>query len=373
MGVASRCLVGAGPRSKRSRTAKSVNLGPDPNPIMKSNLPETADVLLVYPPGATRRAMEDALSAEGINCVVADGVLRAVTRFSESPADLVVLGLRNLADRDLDVLGVLRERSPGVHVLLAFPSSVRERAVKALASGADCYILEPFYLSEFVELVRRGLERARLRADDRGDAEPERLAVAVAEVINNRLQILELLLTDFAEGATEPEEIRDETYRIKEVAEELLAFARKEEYRPVRVDLNRMIETLLSTQPAMETVAIDRLGEDVPEIEGDPRGLASLVVALSGMAGGGRLEIASGTDEAGRAVLTVWAPDLVLDEKEVAAFFEPFVGPAGGAVGLAAATAKGVIEAHGAVAKIESREATGTAVTVRFPPASDRK
>ena len=80
--------------------------------------------------------------------------------------------------------------------------------------------------------------------------------------------------------------------------------------------------------------------------------------------------VATTTDSAGRAVLTLWAPELVLTEAEAAAFFEPFVGPARGYVGLAGATARGVIRAHGAVVEIDSRESSGTSVTVRFPAAS---
>lgn len=323
-------------------------------------------VLLIYPAGPTRRGMEDALGDAGVVCDRADNVLQAVSRFAAEPADLVVLGLAGLTDRDIAVLETLREIRPGVFILLAFPAAARERAVKALASGADSYILEPFYLGEFVDLVRRGIERARRPSLAPEAADSEKLAVAVAEVINNRLQILELLLTELKEGATEPEEIRDETDRIKDVAEELLAFARKAEFHPVSVDLNQLLENLASTHPALRGASLGRLAAGLPPIDGDPRGLATLVTAIAGMAAGERIELATGMDEEGRPVLTVWAPDVVLAPDEAQAFFEPFAGPARGATGLAAATAKAVAEAHGAEIDVTSREGAGTAVTVRF-------
>ena len=110
-------------------------------------------VLLIYPRGPSARGMQDTLLAEDITTDLAEDVFSAVSTYAANPSDLVVLGLNSLEERDLEVVRVLREIRAEVYILLAFPAHLRDRAVKALALGADSYILEPFYLAEFLDIV----------------------------------------------------------------------------------------------------------------------------------------------------------------------------------------------------------------------------
>ena len=69
----------------------------------------------------------------------------------------------------------------------------------------------------------------------------------------------------------------------------------------------------------------------------------------------------------GQLSLRFHAPDLILSEPELRAFFRPFESPLPGAVGLSAATARAVVAAHSGEIEVTSREGEGTRVVVNFP------
>lgn len=334
-------------------------------------------VLIVYPPGATARGMADALASDGVASDTADNVYRAVSAFTANRPDLVVLGLAGLDDRDLEAIRVLREISPEVYLLLAFPSGHRDRAVKALALGADSYILEPFYLEEFLDIVRRGLQRAgrgrETRLPEGGGEGLERLAGAVAHAINNPLQILELLLTD-EEGGPDREDFRQETRRIGAVVKELLAFSRRTEAQRTNVDVNALIREAVPAADASDRRVRHELTAELPAVAANPELLRAALAAFGALAdargAGGRLvvrtEVESGRP-GGPVRVEFVAPELLLSPEEVRDLFLPFAGPLKGEVGLAGATARAVVETLGGELRVSSREGRGTELAARLP------
>ena len=330
-------------------------------------------VLLIYPSGATARGMADALQGEKIAVEAVENVYKAISSFTARPADLVLIGLGDVDERDLEVIRVLRELNPEVYVVLSFPTAHRDRAVRALALGADSYLLEPFYLGEFLDLVRRGLVRST-RGTVAGNGEDlERLAGAVAHAINNPLQILELLLTDDGGSGPDPEEFRHEAERVKEVVNELLSFARREENRPEPLDLNALVRETFPPEDDLRTRIRTDLAEDLPEIVADPIGMRRVLRALSLLSHargqGGPLEISTVAPEGarGRVTLRVRASELLLSDEEQDSMFQPFAGPIQGVVGLSGATAGALIRANGGTVAVESREGEGTTVAIGLP------
>jgi len=302
---------------------------------------------------------------------LAESVFSAVSRFQQNPADLVVLGLDGLEERDLEVVRVLREIRPEVYVLLAFPSPLRDRAVKALAIGADSYILEPFYLGEFLDFVRRGLERTRRarRVPPGTEGEDlERLAAAVAHAVRNPLQIIELMLSDDAEGETDPSDVREETDRVNEVVKELIGFAHRARIDRSTVSLNDVMKEIVHPPGGRLRRVRRDLAPDLPPISGDPERLRAAFGALASLSGeDGRLEVRTEITPRGRLRATVRLADLTLSEDERDALFLPFRSRVPGTVGLAAATAKATFDAHDAETAVQSRDGDGTTVRIDFP------
>jgi signal transduction histidine kinase len=327
-------------------------------------------VLLVHRQGATARGAVEVLRGEGIDVSSAENVFQAVSLFAERPADLVHLSLAEFEERDLEVLRVLRDIRPSVYVLLSFPMTLRDLAVKALARGADAYVVEPFYLGEYLDLVRRGIARARIGAPAPApeSTDLERLAGAVAHAVNNPLQIVELLLSQEA-GKLERGELRQEARRIRDVVVELLAFSRRRERPQTALDLNGLLRELVPEGTETE-VTLD-LSPGLPELHADEEGLRLLLTALLSLPGirngHGPLSVATGSGAPGQLSLRFHAPDLILSESEVRSFFRPFESPLPDAVGLSAATARAVVDAHSGEIEVTSREGEGTRVVVNIP------
>ena len=333
---------------------------------------ETSHVLLVIPSGTEARGMAEALGELPATLETADNIFLAVSRFTARPADVVVLGLAHIDDRDLQrAIPLFREIRPGVFLLLAFPPRRRDSAVKALALGADGYILEPFYLRELTELVRRGLVRSRLEVETSPGSEEEqleKLAGAIGHAVRNPLQIIELLLS---QEEVEADEIRQEMQRIELVAEELLAFARRTEIQKVPVDLNEVVKETVPLTGNRRRRFRRKLDQELPSVAGDAKRLALAFSALAGMANArgkeGRLEVTTAKEGGDGVRVAFRAPDLLLSREERAVFFRPFSGPVQGEVGLSAAAAEGIILSHRGEITLESREGEGTTVTLRFP------
>ncbi len=333
-------------------------------------LSEVPRALLVLPDGTMARSMLDTLAREKIEATCVGNVFQAVSAYTREPADIVVLGLKDLTEQDLQAIEVFREVRADSFILVAFPAALRDRAVRALAHGADAYILEPFYPGEFLDIIRRALLRF-YRDEERtaSGADLERMAGAVAHAINNPLQILELVLDESENGSPDIGDLREEARRIKHVVEELLAFARRAEVNPQNLNLNELIKSELPDLTKGREVETD-LSPDLPLVFADPAGMRTVIRAFAVLGAPGALNLTTRLEQEGRkrfSVICFIAPDLILSDADRDAFFTPFAGPASGEVGLATATARAVIEHHGGLVEFFSREGVGTRVMVALP------
>lgn len=326
--------------------------------------------LLVLPDGATARSMRAALTGEGIEADCVGNAFLAVSAFTREPADIVVLALKDLTERDLMAIKVFQEIRSDCFVLVVFPANLRDRAVLALAEGADAYLLEPFYPGEFLDIVRRALTRTMNgRANGADNEVLERLAGAVAHSINNPLQILELLIEESENAPAATADLRVGAQRIKRVVMELLAFARREEASFEPLDLNDLMEAVLPPLTKGREFEMD-LAPDLPTILADRAGMTAVLRAFAEIGAPGGLNVTSRMEKEGQkrfSVVCFSAPDLILSDAEREAFFTPFAGPASGEVGLATATAKAVIDSHGGFVEFLSRDGIGTRIMVALP------
>ena len=346
---------------------------------MAKSAGEGRSALLIMPAGATARSMSEGLAGLGCAVETSDCVFHAISMFTKSPADLVVLGLAGLTDRDLEIIRVIREIRPDVHVIVLLRASQRERAVTALSLGADGYLLEPFYLEEFLAVARRAFHRLDSASPAPRGFEPEgsdlgRLAGAVAHAVNNPLQIIELLLAEGDGSEPNHREFKQETARIQTVVEELLAFARRNQIRLGNVDMVRLVREAVPASRKRGSRIEHDLAEDLPLVRADARLLEAVLKTLAGLAqakgGNYALEIAvrrEGNEQKGTVQVRFHVADLILSSDEAGALFTPFSGPVAGAVGLAAVTAKTAVDLHGGSIGTASTEGEGTTVTISLP------
>lgn len=199
----------------------------------------TGRILLVHESAGTRALLVDLLSREGLDVETVDSTYDCIDRFVDAPADVVVVGLGGVEEAELDLIPALKREERPPRVLVSFPGPRREMAVRALAKGADGYVLEPFYRDEVVGVVRGHLPR---------DAGPyyalSHLAREVAHAVNNPLQVLALML--MKEKVTKQELLKaipEQTARIEAVVRHLREFGAVPGSKPAPHDVRALAET----------------------------------------------------------------------------------------------------------------------------------
>jgi two-component system response regulator RegX3 len=109
------------------------------------------------------------LEREGFAVDVASDGRRALERFGEAGADLVILDLMLPEVTGLDVCRAIRHES-SVPVIMVTAKDSEADKVAGLELGADDYVTKPFSMRELVSRVRANLRRART---DPANPEPD--------------------------------------------------------------------------------------------------------------------------------------------------------------------------------------------------------
>jgi len=234
---------------------------------------------LLHDDGPSLDLAEAVLEAQGFRVHRATDAYRLLGLPAEPAADLALVGITAVDERDVDVVALLRERYPNAFIVLAYPASLRERAAEALAQGADAYLPEPFYPGELISLARRAAGRAEGSPPRLPEAPPaaagngagagtgttdglELLAGGVSHLVAQPLQILNLMIGSVEAG--EPlnvEDARKQMDRVAAVARDLSRFSEMSRARPHRhsVDLNEVLEGVFGPKgPFMLELAPDR-------------------------------------------------------------------------------------------------------------------
>jgi DNA-binding response OmpR family regulator len=197
-------------------------------------------VLVVHESGATRSLLTALLTGEGLQVESVESWYHCMARFVDEPADLVLLGLPHVQESELQLISALKKEERPPRILVTFPSPLRDLAVRALAIGADGYVLEPFYGDELVGVVRGQLMVAE--PPDGAEALAQ-LAHETAHAVGNPLQVLTLLLQK--ERVTKKElmtGIPEHLARIEAVVGHLRAFGAVGDARPEPRDVRPLVE-----------------------------------------------------------------------------------------------------------------------------------
>jgi two-component system response regulator RegX3 len=101
------------------------------------------------------------LEREGFSVDVAADGRRALERFRESPANLVILDLMLPEVSGLDVCRTIRTESL-VPIIMVTAKDAEADRVSGLELGADDYVTKPFSMRELISRVRANLRRVRM-------------------------------------------------------------------------------------------------------------------------------------------------------------------------------------------------------------------
>jgi YesN/AraC family two-component response regulator len=86
--------------------------------------------------------------------------------------DLVLLDVNMPGARGTDVLAVIKELNPALHIIILTGNSTKDTAIKALKARADDYIEKPFKIEETREIIKKILSKKDFGGhEDTGDLE----------------------------------------------------------------------------------------------------------------------------------------------------------------------------------------------------------
>ena len=129
--------------------------------------PASGSILIIDDEAAIRESLETLLSIEGYNVEAARNAEEGLAMLSSSPHDLVLLDFA-LPDRNgLEVLDEIRDRDPGLPVIMITAYGTVENAVKAIQAGATNFIQKPWDNEKLLADVRASIGRLRMEEENR--------------------------------------------------------------------------------------------------------------------------------------------------------------------------------------------------------------
>ena len=229
-----------------------------------------------------------------------------------------------------------------------------------------------------------------------------RLAGGVAHDFNNLLTVilgctesLKESLSGGAPGLAEVEDIHSAAERARDLTRHLLAFARKQVFAPVPLDLNAVLrgsERLLRRMVGEDVAVVVKLAPDLWPTRCDPAQIEQVVVNLAAnardsIARTGTLTVETCNVHVGAADavrfadqpagdyvrLTVSDSGAGLSPEVKAHLFEPFftTKPKGRGTGLGLAMVYGIVKQSGGMIHVQSEPGAGTAFELYFPRSPD--
>ena len=123
----------------------------------------SARVLVADDEASARTGLANLLRDEGFDVTLAEDGQRALARVQEIAPDVLVTDLRMPGLDGLELLRRAREVDPEIVVILATAFADVETAVRAMHEGAEHYLTKPVQFDELLLVIRRALERRKLR------------------------------------------------------------------------------------------------------------------------------------------------------------------------------------------------------------------
>jgi len=129
-----------------------------------------------------RWVLEKALARENIPCRLFASAREAIEALAEDAPQVLVSDIRMPGASGLELLSAIKEKHPGLPVIIMTAYSDLESAVAAFQGGAFEYLPKPFDVDNAIELIRRAIEESmrETAAEEEPQATPEILGAAPA-------------------------------------------------------------------------------------------------------------------------------------------------------------------------------------------------
>jgi two-component system response regulator AtoC len=122
-------------------------------------------ILVIEDDPAFRAMLAEALEEKGYEGVLVGSAEEGVARIKKELFDLVITDVMLPGMSGIEALSLIKEADPSLDVIVMTAHSTRDSALEAVRRGAYDYFTKPFSLSEMEIVIRRALERRRLRTE----------------------------------------------------------------------------------------------------------------------------------------------------------------------------------------------------------------
>jgi signal transduction histidine kinase len=346
-------------------------------------------ILAIFREDENLRAAVKLLENKGFDVASETSVFQAIVTITESKIDAIILDIDDLELKEMEFLDVAKKINPNLFILISFSNSNRERAVKSIERGADCYILKPFYINELFAIIRKSLDRVShngsvLNEEPETHKSIEPLALRIAHEINNPLTTisgqLQLRLSEME--SNDPNyhlfaTLEEETQRIAETVRDLVTYAQLGDPDKEVVNLNDILKDIIyafkNTEHEKKIRIVEAFDENLPVIMADKKQIALAcrnIVDNSRKAinGEGGLKIAT---EKGRDNITATFYDSGrgIPQDVIERIFDPFfvVKDEERGMGLGLCVSNDIIKRHGGALTVKSQVGKGTIFQFTFP------
>jgi len=350
-------------------------------------------ILAIFREDENLRAAVTLLENKGFDVVAETSVFQAIATITENKIDAIILDIDDLELKEMEFLDVAKEINPNLFILISFSNSNREKAVKSIERGADCYILKPFYINELFAIIHKSLDRVSHNGSilNNGSIKHksiEPLALRIAQEINNPLTTisgqLQLRLSEMESSdlnyhvfAT----LEEETQRIAGTVRDLVTYARVKDpdKEPVKVNdiLKDIILSFNYTGRENEIKLVESLDRELPVVMADKEQITLVcknIIDNSRRAidGKGILKISTEKGIDNNINVTVYDSGRGIPSDVIDKIFDPFfvINEEERGMGLGLCVSNDIIKRHGGTLTVTSQKEKGTIFKFTLPIAS---
>lgn len=366
-------------------------------------------ILLVDDEDDFRATLAKRLARRGFYVLDASRGEEALQLLGEQPVDVVVLDVKMPGMDGIETLRHIKERYPGIEVIMLTGHATAGDGVEGIKSGAFDYLSKPIEIEHLCGKIRQAHDKIRRVGVEKQEVEfrermkeqmivTERLtalgtlATGVAHEINNPLAIIQESAGWMGQLFAKPEmsdiprrkdfekaldKIQSAVDRARRITLQLLAVGKTQDADIVEIHLNELVEEsidLVRKEASRKNVEI--LMENLvqsPIVWTDPYRLRQVFLnlitnAIHATDSGGRIAVS--IQEAGDGIdVSVQDSGCGIPEENLEKIFEPFFSTKkpGQGTGMGLYVSRGIIEKLGGSLKVKSQVGKGSTFIITLP------
>ena len=370
---------------------------------------EPTHILLVDDEESFRLPLSKRLAKRGFVVEQAADGKQCLALLGDKRIDVVVLDVKMPGMSGIDVLQSIKNKYPGLEVILLTGHATTASGVEGIKSGAFDYLTKPIELDQLVNKITQAHEKIIRLAAEHKEAEYRKkieqqmvaterlaslgtLAAGVAHEINNPLAIIsestgwmrQLLARDELKGMLRRadfekalDKVEKSVERARRITHQLLSFVRKTDSTFSQLDLTGLIDEtvqFLEHETKKRGIKIIRKTASASaSVWSDPYRIRQALVnlltnAVQAIGTEGEITLAV-EDSADHTAITVSDNGPGIPGENLARIFEPFFSTKspGEGTGLGLFVTRGIIEKLGGTVTVESEVGKGASFCVRLP------